>query len=294
MEKTVECVTNFSEGHDLRKVEKIVDAFRAKKNVKLLDYSADTNHNRMVITAIGEPQALKNAVVEAIGIAVEIIDLNTHQGQHPRIGAADVVPFIPIRNMTMNEAVELSKQAAKEVSERYMLPVFLYEKSASVPHRENLAVVRKGQFEGLKEKMQQPEWQPDFGNPIPHPTAGAVVIGARMPLIAYNINLNTNRLDIAQKIAQKIRHINGGLRYCKAMAVELTDKGIVQVSTNLTDYTKTSMYSVFELTRIEAARYGVTIAGSEVIGLVPLDALIDTTSYYLGLENFSAKQVLMY
>ena len=294
MNKIVECVPNFSEGRNLRKVEQIVDAFRAKKNVKLLDYSADANHNRMVVTAIGEPQALKNAVVEAIGVAVEIIDLNTHQGQHPRIGAADVVPFIPIRNMTMDEAVELSKQAAKEVAERYMLPVFLYEKSASAPHRENLAVVRKGQFEGLKEKMQQPEWQPDFGNPVPHPTAGAVVIGARMPLIAYNINLNTNRLDIAQKIAQKIRHIGGGLRYCKAMAVELTDKGIVQVSTNLTDYTKTSMYSVFELTRIEAARYGVTIAGSEVIGLVPLDALIDTTGYYLGLENFSAKQVLMY
>ena len=293
MEKIVECVPNFSEGCDLRKVEKIVDAFRAKEDVKLLDYSADANHNRMVITAIGEPQALKNAVVEAVGIAIKIIDLTVQQGQHPRIGAADVVPFIPIRNMTMDEAVELSKEVAKEVAEQYALPVFLYEKSASAPHRENLANIRKGQFERLKEKMQQPEWQPDFGNPVPHPTAGAVVIGARMPLIAYNINLNTNRLDIAQNIAQKIRHIGGGLRYCKAMAVELTDKGIVQVSTNLTDYTKTSMYSVFELTRIEAARYGVTIAGSEVIGLVPLNALVDIAGYYLGLENFSAKQVLM-
>ena len=293
MNKLVECVPNFSEGRDLRKIEKIVDAFRAKENVKLLDYSADRDHNRMVVTAVGEPQALKKAVVEAIGIAVENIDLNTHQGQHPRMGAVDVVPFIPIRNMTMDETVELSKEAAKEVADKYALPVFLYEKSASAPHRENLSTVRKGEFEGLKEKMKLLEWQPDFGIATPHPTAGAVAIGARMPLIAYNINLNTNRLDIAQNIARKIRHIGGGLRYCKAMGVELSEKGIVQVSMNLTNYTKTSIYSAFELTRIEAARYGVTIAGSEIIGLIPLDALVDTAGYYLGLENFSAKQVLI-
>ncbi|MDU1890260.1 MAG: glutamate formimidoyltransferase [Dysgonomonas sp.] len=290
--KIVECVPNFSEGRDLEKVEKIAGAFRAKEGVKLLDYSTDKDHNRMVVTVVGEPEALKKAVIEAIGIAVENIDLNKHKGQHPRMGAVDVVPFIPIRNVSMEEAIALSKEVAEEVANKYNLPIFLYEKAASAQYRENLATIRKGEFEGLKDKMTQAEWRPDFGPEQPHTTAGATVIGARMPLVAYNVNLNTNKLEIADAIAKKVRFLGGGLRFCKAMGVELTDRGIVQVSMNLTDYTKTAIYRAHELVRIEANRYGVTIVGAEIIGLVPMDALIDTAAYYLGLEDFSTKQVL--
>ena len=292
MNKIMECVPNFSEGRDLQKIDKIVAPFRGKQGVKLLDYSNDEDHNRLVVPVVGEPEPLRDAVLEAIGVAVELIDLNHHQGQHPRMGAVDVVPFIPIRNVTMEEAVALSKEVGKEVAKRYNLPVFLYEKSASAPHRENLAAVRKGEFEGMAEKIKQPEWHPDFGLAERHPTAGTVAIGARMPLVAYNINLNTPSLEIAHDIAKKIRFIGGGLRYCKAMGVELKDRGITQVSINMTDYTRTALYRAFELVRVEARRYGVSIVGSEIIGLVPMEALIDTASYYLGLENFSMEQVL--
>ena len=288
----MECVPNFSEGRDLQKIDKIVAPFRSKQGVKLLDYSNDEDHNRLVVTVVGEPEPLRDAVLEAIGVAIELIDLNHHQGQHPRMGAVDVVPFIPIRNVTMEEAVALSKEVGEEVAKRYNLPVFLYEKSASAPHRENLAAVRKGEFEGMAEKIKQPEWHPDFGSAERHPTAGTVAIGARMPLVAYNINLNTPSLEIAHDIAKKIRFIGGGLRYCKAMGVELKDRGITQVSINMTDYTRTALYRAFELVRVEARRYGVSIVGSEIIGLVPMEALIDTASYYLGLENFSMEQVL--
>ena len=272
--KIIECVPNFSEGRDLKKIDKIVSPFRARSGVKLLDYSNDEDHNRLVVTLVGEPAALCDAVIEAIGIAVELIDLNHHTGQHPRMGAVDVVPFIPIKNVTMEEAIALSKEVGAKVAELYHLPVFLYEKSASAPHRENLAVVRKGEFEGMAEKIKLPEWTPDFGPAERHPTAG------------------TPNLEIAHDIAKKIRFIGGGLRYCKAMGVELKDRGITQVSINMTDYTKTALYRAFELVRIEARRYGVSIVGSEIIGLVPMEALIDTASYYLGLENFSMQQVL--
>ena len=270
--KIIECVPNFSEGRDLEKIDKIVAPFRGKSGVKLLDYSNDEDHNRLVVTLVGEPEALRDAVIEAIGIAVRLIDLNHHSGQHPRMGAVDVVPFIPIKNTTMEEAVALSKEVASRVAELYNLPVFL--------------------FEGMAEKIRLPEWQPDFGPAERHPTAGTVAIGARMPLVAYNINLSTNNLEIATKIAKNIRHINGGLRYVKAMGVELKERNITQVSINMTDYTRTALYRAFELVRIEARRYGVTIVGSEIIGLVPMEALIDTASYYLGLENFSMQQVL--
>lgn len=292
MNRIVECVPNFSEGRDRQKVEKIADAFRGKKGIKLLDYSSDEDHNRSVFTVVGEPEALKNAVIEAIGSAVELIDLTRHQGQHPRMGAVDVVPFIPIKNVTMEEAIALSKEVAERVGERYNLPVYQYEKSASAPHRENLASVRKGEFEGLAEKMKRPEWHPDFGPAEPHPTAGAVAIGARMPLVAYNVNLGTDNLEIATAISKKVRHVGGGLRFCKAMGVALEDRGITQVSMNLTDYTKTAIYRAHELVRVEAKRYGVPVVGAEVIGLVPLEALVDTAAYYLGLENFSIDQVL--
>ena len=255
--KIIECVPNFSEGRDLEKVDQIVAPFR----------SNDEDHNRLVVTLVGEPEALCEAVVEAVGVAVRLIDLNQHTGQHPRMGAVDVIPFIPIKNTSMEEAIELSKKVAAKVAELYNLPVFLYEKSATAPHRENLASVRKGEFEGMAEKIKLPEWQPDFGPAERHPTAGTVAIGARMPLVAYNINV-------------------------KAMGVELKERNITQVSINMTDYTRTALYRTFELVRIEARRYGVTIVGSEIIGLVPMEALIDTASYYLGLENFTMQQVL--
>lgn len=288
----MECVPNFSEGRDLEKIEKIIAPFRAKYGVKLLDYSNDVDHNRLVVTVVGEPEALKMALLDAIRQAVELIDLTKHTGQHPRMGAVDVVPFIPIKGCTMEDAVGLSREVGLRIAELYNLPVFLYERSATAPYRENLAAVRKGEFEGMADKIKLPEWQPDFGPAECHPSAGAVAVGARMPLVAYNVNLGTANLEIASSIAKKIRFIGGGLRYCKAMGVELKERGIVQVSINMTDYTHTALYRAFELVRIEARRYGVPVVGSEIIGLVPMEALIDTASYYLGLENFSMSQVL--
>ena len=292
MNQIIECVPNFSEGRDLEKIDKIVDSFRGKQGVKLLDYSNDQDHNRCVVTVVGEREPLKAAVIEAIGKAVELIDLTKHEGQHPRMGAVDVVPFIPIRNASMEDCIALSKEVGEEVAKLYNLPVFLYEKSASAPHRENLAAIRKGEFEGMEEKIHEPQWHPDFGPEQRHPTAGTVAVGARMPLVAFNINLNTDRLDIATAIGKRIRHMNGGFRFVKAMGVELSDRGIVQVSINMTDYTRTALYRVFETVKFEAARWGVTIAGSEIIGLVPMAALIDTAEYYLGIEDFSMAQVL--
>ncbi len=292
MSKIIECVPNFSEGRDKKKIEKLADVFRGKWGVKLLDYSGDSDHNRSVITVVGEPETLKNAVIEVIGKAVELIDLRKQSGQHPRMGSVDVVPFIPIKNVSMAEAVAISKEVAKEVGERYGVPTFLYEASASAPHRVNLANVRKGEFEGLLEKMKLPEWKADYGPSSPHPTAGAIAIGARRPLIAYNINLSTNNIEIASAIAKKVRHSGGGLRYCKAMGVELKERNTAQVSMNLTNYTITSIYQVHEMVRMEAQRYGVNIIGSEIIGLVPMAALAESAAYYLGIENFSIKQVL--
>jgi len=292
MDKIVECVPNFSEGRDLEKIEGIVNVFRAKEKVKLLDYSADKNHNRMVVTVIGEPEAVKNSIVEAVGVAIGSIDLTKHEGQHPRLGAADVIPFIPIKDMTIDEADILAKELGKTLAEKYSLPVYFYEKSASAEHRRNLAAIRKGEFEGLIEKMKLPEWKPDFGPEQRHPTAGVTVVGARMPLIAFNVNLHTTNFEIADKIAKRVRSIGGGLRFCKAMGVDLKEQGLMQVSMNLTDYTKTSIYQAVEMIRFEAQRYGVSVAGCELIGLVPLQAVVDTTAYYLGLESFSTQQIL--
>ncbi|HOA19263.1 MAG TPA: glutamate formimidoyltransferase [Sedimentibacter sp.] len=292
MDRIIECVPNFSEGRNTEKIEKILDVFRGKKGVKLLDYSSDENHNRTVVTVVGEPEEIKKVMVEAIAKAVELIDLNYHQGQHPRMGAVDVVPFIPVRNVTVEEADKLAKDVAKEAADKYNLPFFLYEKSASAPHRENLANVRKGQFEGMKEKMKDELWKPDFGPDTIHPTAGVTAIGARMPLIAFNVNLSTPDIEVANRIAKQVRHISGGFRYVKAIGVELHDRGLVQVSMNLTDYTKTSIYRVFETIKMEAARYGVNVVGSEIVGLIPMQALVDTAEYYLRLENFKYDQVL--
>jgi glutamate formiminotransferase len=290
--KTVESVPNFSEGRDLAKVEQIVDVFRAKAAIKLLDYSNDMDHNRMVVTVIGEPEAMKAAIIEAVGVAINVIDLNSHKGQHPRIGAADVIPFIPLEGMSVQEADKLAREVAQLISQTYRLPVFLYEKSATADHRRNLSTIRKGEFEGLTEKMKLTEWQPDFGPSERHPTAGATVVGVRNPLIAFNVNLNTNKLEIADNIAKKIRYSSGGLRFCKAIGIELKEKNCVQVSMNLTDYTQTTIYQAVEMIRFEAQRYGVSIDKCELIGLVPLQALVDTAAYYLRLESFSSKQIL--
>ena len=288
----MDCVPNFSEGRDLAKVEKIVDAFRGKEGVKLLDYSSDKDHNRTVVTVIGEIEPLGDAVVEAIGIAAQLIDLTHHQGEHPRMGAADVVPFIPIKNCTVQEADALAKRVGKEVAERFQIPSFLYEKSATAPHRENLAAIRKGQFEGMFEKMKQPEWKPDFGPDAPHPTAGVFAVGARMPLVAFNVNLDTPNLQIAKDIAARVRHSSGGYAFIKALGVMLEERHIAQVSMNLTDYTHTAVYQAYEAVKMEARRYGVNVVGTEIIGMVPMAALIDCAEYYLQVENFSMKQVL--
>lgn len=288
----MECVPNFSEGRDLAKVERIVDAFRGKEGVKLLDYSSDKDHNRTVVTVIGEIEPLGDAVIEAIGIAAQLIDLTHHQGEHPRMGATDVVPFIPIKNCTVQEADALAKRVGKEVAERFQIPSFLYEKSATAPHRENLAAIRKGQFEGMFEKMKQPEWKPDFGPDAPHPTAGVFAVGARMPLVAFNVNLDTPNLQIAKDIAARVRHSSGGYAFIKALGVMLEERHIAQVSMNLTDYTHTAVYRAYEAVKMEARRYGVNVVGTEIIGMVPMAALIDCAEYYLQVENFSLKQVL--
>ncbi|MDD4494822.1 MAG: glutamate formimidoyltransferase [Eubacteriales bacterium] len=294
VDRIIECVPNFSEGRNLEVIQKITAPFIAAENVKLLDYSADKDHNRSVLTIIGEPEAVKTAMIEAVCVAIENIDLNHHTGEHPRIGAVDVVPFIPIRNVTMEEAVKLSVETASEISQKFGLPVFLYEKSARYSARESLANIRKGQFEGMRDKIKLPEWKPDFGPAEVHPTAGATVVGARMPLIAFNINLGTDNIEIADKIAKCIRHISGGLRYVKALGIELKDRGIVQVSINMTDYTKTALYRAFEMVKMEASRYGVSVLGSEIIGLTPMEALVDAAAYYLQIENFSMNKVIEY
>ncbi|MCP4371383.1 MAG: glutamate formimidoyltransferase, partial [Deltaproteobacteria bacterium] len=285
-------VPNFSEGRDLDKIDKIINSFRESENVKLLDYQRDKDHNRLVVTVIGDPDALKHAVIEAMGIAIDLIDMRKHKGQHPRMGAIDVVPFVPVKDITMAEVIDFSKDVAKEVAGKYALPIFLYEKAATVTERQNLAVIRKGEFEKMAEKIKTPEWKPDYGPGQIHPSAGVTAIGARMPLVAYNVNLGTDDIKIAHDIAKSVRHISGGLRYCKAIGIALKERGIVQVSMNMTDYSKTSLYRSFELVRTEAKRYGVNVIGSEIVGLVPMEALIDTAVYYMGIENFNMEQVL--
>lgn len=288
----VECVPNFSEGINMETVAQIIAPFISTEGVKLLDYSSDRDHNRTVVTVMGEPQGVKKAMIEAAGIAIREIDLRHHKGEHPRMGAVDVVPFIPIQNITMDEAVQLAKETAAEMASRNELPIFLYEKAATQPSRENLANIRKGEFEGMGEKLLLPEWKPDFGPDSIHPSAGVTAVGARMPLVAYNINLNTDNLEIANQIARNIRHISGGFRYCKAMGVVLKERNIVQVSINMTDFTKTALYRVFETVRFEARRYGVEIVGSEIIGLAPMAALVDAAVYYLRLEDFRMEQII--
>ncbi|MCD6523174.1 MAG: glutamate formimidoyltransferase [Candidatus Diapherotrites archaeon] len=290
--KLVECVPNFSEGRRKEVVEAIVDEIRSVEGVKLLDYSMDPDHNRAVVTFIGEPEPAKEAAFRACRKAAELIDMDKHKGEHKRMGATDVIPFVPIKNMTMDECVELARSLGKRIGEELGIPVYLYEYAATRPDRKNLADVRKGEYEGLKKEIEtNPDRKPDFG-PSKMGKAGATAVGAREFLIAFNVNLDTPNVEIAKKIAKAVRHISGGLRYVKALGFELKDRGITQVSMNLVNYKKSPIYRVFDMIEREANRYGVKVIGSEIIGLVPMDALIDCADYYLKLENFDKKQVL--
>jgi glutamate formiminotransferase len=288
----IECVPNVSEGRRPEVVAAFVEAIKAVPGVRLLDFSSDSAHNRSVLTLAGDAQPLKQAILALFERAVASIDLRNHKGEHPRLGAVDVVPFVPISGVTTAECVALAKETAAEVAQRFGVPVFLYEEASANPARKNLEDIRRGEFEGLADKMVKPEWKPDFGPATPHPSAGAAVIGARMPLIAYNINLATDRLDVAKKIAAGIRHSSGGFRFVKAMGIELADRKIVQVSMNLTNYEKTPMHRVFETVKREAARYGVNVLESEIVGLVPSAAIVAAAEYYLQLEGFKSDQVL--
>lgn len=288
----IECVPNFSDGRNPENLQKIMAPFFAEAEVRVLDYSQDADHNRAVVTVLGTYDALLKTVPEAVRIASELIDLRQHEGAHPRMGATDVVPFIPIRNCDMALCDKLANEVAQKISELYQIPTYLYEESAKVSARKNLSNIRKGQFEGFAEKIQQAEWQPDFGPAAIHPSAGVTAVGARMPLVAFNVNLNTHDLQVADAIAKKVRHIGGGLRFVKAMGVDLTDRQQVQVSMNLTNYTKSAIYQAFEMVKMEARRYGVSVVGSELIGLAPLAALAECASYYLQLENFELNQII--
>lgn len=291
MNKIVECVVNYSEGRNKEVIDSITSVFVAE-GVKLLNVEADADYNRVVVTVAGDPQAVKEKVVESVLIATQLIDMNVHSGQHPRMGATDVVPFIPIRNMTMAECVTLAKEVGALIAQRTNVPVFLYEAAATAPHRENLADIRKGEYEGMAKKMTDDRWKPDFGPDQPHSRAGVVAVGARMPLIAFNIDLATTDVTIANKIAKAIRNSSGGFRYIKAGGVEVKERGLVQVTMNITDYTKTPIYRVFETVKMEAMRYGVAVCGSEIVGLVPMEAIIDSASYYMRFNNVDKDKIL--
>lgn len=293
MATLIECIPNVSEGVRTEVVDAIVDAaLSAGRGVTLLDRSSDKDHNRSVLTFLGDGPGLVDAMAALVGKATELIDLRQHKGEHPRLGATDVVPFVPVRGATMKECVALAEQLAKRVAEANALPVYLYEEAARSEERRNLANVRKGEFEGLAKKMESPAWAPDFGPARPHESAGAVVIGARAFLVAYNINLGTANLAIADRIAKAIRHLSGGYRYAKAMGVALTDRGQVQVSINMTNFEKTPLHRVFETVRSEAERFGVPVVGSEIVGLVPQAALVGAAEHYLRLEAPASPQVL--
>jgi len=288
----IECVPNVSEGRRSDVVARMADAIREVRGVRLLDFSSDASHNRSVFTLAGDAAGVEAAVMALFERAIADIDLRTHRGEHPRMGAVDVVPFVPIEGVTMDECVALAKRVGAAVVERFKIPVYLYEEASTNPARKNLEDIRRGEFEGLAAKMATQGWAPDFGPREPHPSAGAAVIGARMALIAYNINLATDRLDVAKKIAAAIRQSSGGYRYVKAAGFKLEDRGIVQVSMNLTNYEKTPIFRVFETVKREAERYGVSILESEIVGLVPSAALNAAAQFYLQIEGFKPDQVL--
>jgi glutamate formiminotransferase/formiminotetrahydrofolate cyclodeaminase len=290
--KLVECVPNFSEGRRKEIIDAVVAEARTG-NVKVLDIESDVDHNRSVLTFVGDPVSVRNAALAVSAKAIELIDLNKHQGQHPRMGAVDVIPFIPVSNVTMAECIQLAKDFASEFATRFNVPVYLYEEAATRPDRRNLADVRKGEFEGLRNEIgKNPERKPDFGPDAIHLTAGATAIGARQILIAYNVNLATNNLDVAKKLAKQVRGKDGGLTAVKALGFELKDRGIVQVSMNIVDYKASQLFKAFELIKTLAKSYGVEVLESEVVGLIPMEALTDSAQFYLRLRNFDKHQIL--
>ena len=293
--KLVECIPNFSvsQQKDPAAFQALVDTAKAAPGCTLLDVQTDGSHNRCVFTMVGAPEAMGEAAFQLCKRASEVIDLRKHQGQHPRMGATDVIPFVPQMDMTVEECVALSKEVAQRIWEELRIPSFLYEDSASTPKRKNLAACRKGQFEGMPEKLLQPEWAPDFGERAVHPTAGITAIGARMPLIAFNVNLDTADVAIASRIAKAIRGSSGGFQYCKAIGILLEDRNIAQVSMNMVNYEGTPLYYAYEMIRVLADRYGVRILGSELVGLTPAKALVDCAEYYLKLENFHCREQVM-
>lgn len=291
MAKIVECIPNISEGRRPEVVEEIIGEVRKVPGVVLLDYSSNPDHNRTVITFTGEPEGVLEAAWRLIGKAAELIDLDTHQGEHPRMGATDVVPFVPIRDVGMEECVELAQRLGERVGRELGIPVFLYEKAATRPSRRNLADVRRGQYEGLKESIKTPERAPDYG-PSVLGKAGAIAIGARPPLVAFNVNLGTTNLEIAKAIAKGIRGSSGGFVHVKALGVDLSEQGLVQISMNMVDTRGTPLYRAMEFIQTEAAHYGVPVVGSEIVGLVPLEAMLEAATYYLKLHEFSGEQLL--
>jgi glutamate formiminotransferase / formiminotetrahydrofolate cyclodeaminase len=292
MKRLIECVPNFSEGRDAAKVDAIVASMSSVAGVYVLDREMDADHNRCVVTLAGDPDAVAEAALFGVGKALELIDLNEHKGAHPRVGAADVIPFIPIHGVTIEDCVALARRVGKEIWARYRIPVFFYEAAATRPDRANLENVRRGQFEGLRDELKRNhERQPDIGEPKLHPTAGVTVVGARKFLIAYNVNLNTPDVGIANKIAKAIRFSSGGLRYVKSMGVELKARNLAQVSINLTDFEHTPMHRVYEMVKREAARYGAIPVGSEIVGLIPKKAIEMAADYFLQVENFSPEQI---
>jgi len=288
----IENIVNISEGRQADVVKYILEAVTMTPECFLLDASSDKDHNRTVITFIGNRKSLPSALKELYKRALEKIDLRHHKGEHPRMGAVDVVPFVPIQDITMEETVAFSKEIGNMIWENFKVPVYFYEESQPVKERKNLALILKGEFEGLPEKMKKPEWKPDIGETAPHPSAGASVVGARMPLIAFNVNLGTNDIKIANTISKNVRGSSGGLECVKAMGVELKERNQVQVSMNMVNYKRSPLFRVFEMIKAEAARYGVPVVGSEIVGLVPQDALFETAEFYLRLENYSPKCIL--
>ncbi len=291
MARIVECVPNISEGKDLNIINAITDEVK-KFKVRLLDVESDRDHNRSVITYVGEPEEVEKATFALAAKAVELIDMEKHKGEHPRIGALDVVPFVPISGVTMQECIAMAERLGKRIYDELKVPVYLYEEAAKRPECQNLAEIRKGEYEGLKDAISLPNRRPDFGEGKLHPTAGATVIGAREPLVAFNVNLGTKDIGIAKKIAQAVRFSSGGFRFVKAMGFDIKEKGYVQVSMNLTKYKGTPVFRVYEAIKTEADRYGVPIIGSEVIGLIPLEALVQCADFYLKLDNFKFDQIL--
>jgi glutamate formiminotransferase / 5-formyltetrahydrofolate cyclo-ligase len=288
----IECVPNVSEGRRPDVVNAIAEAVSQVEGVRLLDRSSDEAHNRSVLTLAGAADAVQQAVMALFAAALDLIDLRHHTGAHPRLGAVDVVPFIPLAGATMAQCVALATETASMVASRFQLPVYLYEEAAATPDRRNLAAIRRGEFEGLAAKMATPGWAPDYGPSHPHPSAGATAIGARAPLIAFNVTLATDRLDIAKAVAVAVRHSSGGLPFVKALGIALPHRGIVQVSMNLTNFTQTPMTRAFEAVRDEAERRGTTVEDSEIVGLVPEAALPHDPEQTLKVVGFSDKQVL--